>query len=174
MKLTELQKQINDRLGEVEKDTASHLLWKVEYIVYDILQDYKKTCRLYITTYNGVIKITTLGCNDTIYIKLRKKLVSKEYTAWYGYETKYRVVNVEVIASDEYDSIEGFLKSADDAKKRKADAEKADAKAFEEALAKSNIDFKIFYNLVEQYKSLSFNSKEILSEKYAGNRYTYF
>lgn len=175
MKLKELEKQINDSLNEVENASASQILRKVELIVFDILKDYENRRKLYITTYDGAIKITApYGSYNTIYIKVRKKLVSKEYVSWYGYKAIYKAVAVELSASDDYDSIEDFIQDAEDTKKRKENAEKADAKKFEKALADANIDFKKFYKLVEQYKGLSFNSKEILSEKHAGNRYTYF
>lgn len=173
MKLKDLEKAINQTIKEKEmgKARASDLVYNVKDIVRDLIGDNKE---VYITDYCGVIYIRRSCCSNRYFeiaIKIKKKKIGTEYERFFGYVTLYKIDKVEVQESDNFDSIEGFIEYCDKREEDKLNYEKSKAEKFERQLSDVNIDFKMFYEMMENYKNLSYNEKSNLAHKYGGKKY---
>lgn len=173
MKLKELEKLINEEIKHEgnEKTQNLNITWKVERIVSDLLKKYGR--ELYVSNYRGIINIrVSCSCSrKAITIKVKKKVAGKDYRTWYGNTTTYIIDKVIVEESNEYDSIEGFIECVEKQEEERNNYEKAKTKLFEEQLQEKGIDFKEFYNMMEDYKHLSYNERIELAKKCAGKDY---
>lgn len=176
-----LEKLINEKIKEqnIEKDTVRNLTDKVEKIVRDILREHLKNnySLLYVNTEKGNIIIRkSCSYNRYAYIKIsiKKKLEGRTYKMYYGSITEYSIKEVTIDDYDEYDSIESFIEYNNMLEAEKVNSEKRKLARFESSLQDTNIDFKVFFELMENYKSLSYNDKEALAKKYAGKNYYMF
>lgn len=172
MKLKDLEKAINEKIEEEKmgKARSSDLTYNVRRIVYNLIGDNKE---IYVSDYAGNVYIRK-SCSGRTYeitIKIKKKKIGTEYERFYGYVTLYKIDKVEVLESEDFDSIEGFIEYCNKREEQKENYEKSKTEKFERQLSDINIDFKMFYEMMENYKNLSYNEKEKLAKKYAGKEY---
>ena len=170
MKLKELENAINEKVKDIKNSDNYNIVWEVRRIVSDLLKDYKDI--LYVGDYKNEINIRISGnCYGyRIVIKIRKKIVGKDYKSWYS-KTIYKIDKVEVQESDEFDSIEGFIEYCNKREEEKENYEKRKLDKFESKLSDINIDFKMFYDMMEEYRNLSYDNRQELAKKYAGKDY---
>ncbi len=173
MELKELEKLINEEIKKEgnEKDRNYNLVWKVRRITDNLLKKYDG--KLYVSDYKGQIFIR-MSCSanrTSIIIKIKKKKAEREYQYWCGYTTLYTIDKVEVIGCDDFNSIEEFIAYNNKLEQDRNNYEKAKTKLFEDQLQEKGIDFKEFYNMMEDYKHLSYNEKIELAKKCAGKDY---
>lgn len=174
MKLKDLEKQINEKIEKEGLNQEKLSSWKitdtVRKVVRELLDDNEK---IYFYEYKGMI-IIKKSCSSsnygTITIKIKKKIAGKEYTGW-RYQTLYTIKNVEVEGSINYDSIESYIAYYEKMETDKINYENKRMTDFENELSKMNIDFKKFYDMMDEYKHLSYDSKCDLAKKYAGKEY---
>ena len=159
MKLKDLELAINEKAKEIKNSDNYNIVWEVRRIVSDLLKDYHN--QLYVGDYRNEITIRISGRCDNyrIVIKIKKKVVGKEYQHWYGYKTIYKVDKIEIQHSEEIESIEDFIKFCDKREEEKQNYEKRKTEKFEKKLSDINIDFKMFYDMMEEYKNLSYKIK---------------
>ena len=177
MKLKELERLINEEIKKEGNERTQNLniTWKVERIVSDLLKKYDR--ELYVSNYRGVINVrVSCSCNrNAIAIKIKKKVAGKDYRTWYGNTTTYIIDKVIVEENNNFDSIEAFIAYNNKLEQERDNYEKAKTKLFEDQLQEKGIDFKEFYNMIEDYKHLSYNERIELAKKYAGkNYYNYY
>ena len=161
MKLKELENAINEKVKDIKNSDNYNIVWEVRRIVSDLLKDYKDI--LYVNDYKNEINIRISGSvsrySYRIIVKIRKKVVGKEYNTWYGHKIIYKVDRVEVQESEDFDSIEGFIEYCSKREEEKENYEKSKVDRFESKLSDINIDFKMFYDMMEEYKNLSYDNK---------------
>lgn len=172
MKLKDLEKAINEKIEEekIGKARQSDLTYNVRRIVYNLIGDNKE---IYVSDYAGNVYIRK-SCSGRTYeitIKIKKKKIGTEYERFYGYVTLYKIDKVEVLESEDFDSIEGFIEYCNKREEEKENYEKSKTEKFERQLSDINIDFKMFYEMMENYKNLSYNEKSNLARKYGGKDY---
>lgn len=172
MKLKDLEKAINEKIEEEKmgKARSSDLIYNVRRIVYNLIGDNKE---IYVSDYAGNVYIRK-SCSGRTYeitIKIKKKKIGTEYEKFYGYVTLYKIDKVEVLESEDFDSIEGFIEYCNKREEEKENYEKSKTEKFEKQLSDINIDFKMFYEMMENYKNLSYNEKINLARKYGGKDY---
>lgn len=174
MKMTELEKLINEKIIEEGLDTkeltSRKIVWEVESIVTKILKQYGE--QLYVCNYNGKVIIKNAYSynkyDDKITISIKKKVSKKGYYSWE--DTLYNIVKVEIPVEEDF-TIEEFIQ---DYKKQKIEEENYKTQQlndFEKQLKEKNIDFKDFYKMLEDYNSLDYWKKEELAKKIAGKDY---
>ena len=173
MKLKELERLINEEIKKEGNERTQNLniTWKVERIVSDLLKKYDRD--LYVSNYRGVINVrVSCSCNrNAIAIKIKKKVAGKDYRTWYGNTTTYIIDKVIVEENNNFDSIEAFIAYNNKLEQERDNYEKAKTKLFEDQLQEKGIDFKEFYNMMEDYKHLSYNERIELAKKCAGKDY---
>ena len=173
MKLKELERLINEEIKKEGNERTQNLniTWKVERIVSDLLKKYDRD--LYVSNYRGVINVrVSCSCNrNAIDIKINKKVAGKDYRTWYGNTTTYIIDKVIVEENNNFDSIEAFIAYNNKLEQERDNYEKAKTKLFEDQLQEKGIDFKEFYNMMEDYKHLSYNERIELAKKCAGKDY---
>lgn len=172
MKLKDLEKALNEKIEEeqIGKARANDLTYNVRRIVYNLIGNNKE---IYVSDYAGNVYIRK-SCSGRTYeitIKIKKKKIGTEYERFYGYVTLYKIDRVEVLESEDFDSIEGFIEYCSKREEEKENYEKSKVKKFESKLSDINIDFKMFYDMMEEYKNLSYDNKQELAKKYAGKEY---
>ena len=173
MKLKELERLINEKVEEEQIGNARQydLTYNVERIVRNLLGDNRE---IYITDYCGNILIRR-SCSSNKYaeitIKIKKKKIGTTYERFYGYVTTYKIDKVIVQEYEDFDSIEGFIEYCNKRDEEKANFETRKVEKFEKKLSDVNIDFKKFFDLMEEYKNINFDCKLNLAKKYAGKDY---
>lgn len=172
MKLKELERLINEKIEEEgnKKGAVRDLAYNVRRIVVKLIGENRE---IYVSDYNGNVYIrkSCSGRTFEIEIKIKKKKVGTEYERFYGYVTYYKIDKVEIRESDEFDSIEGFIGYVNKREEEKKNYEENKVNDFEKKLEEKNIDFKEFFDLMEQYKNINFDGRLDLAKKYAGKDY---
>ena len=172
MKLKEVERLINEKIEEeqIGKERAYNLTYDVRRIVSNLIGDDKK---LYVSDYAGNVYIRK-SCSGRTYeitIKIKKKKIGTEYEKFYGYVTLYKIDKVEVLESEDYDSIESFIEYCEKREEEKKNYEEIKVVKFEKQLCEANISFRKFYDMMEEYKRLNFDGKLDLAKRYTGEDY---
>jgi len=172
MKLKDLERLINEKIEEEgnKKGTVSDLAYNVRIIVNNLIGDNRK---IYVSDYNGNVYIRK-SCSGRTYeitIKIKKKKIGTEYERFYGYVTLYKIDKVEVLESEDYDSIESFIEYCEKREEEKKNYEEIKVVKFEKQLCEANISFRKFYDMMEEYKRLNFDGKLDLAKRYTGEDY---
>ena len=180
MKIKDLEKIINERIINegINNKQYRHrdLVWEIRHIVNELIKGYT---RLYATDNAGKIEIRsydrTSKYSQSIQVKIKSKVVGKDYHYWSGSVNLYQIIKVEISEPYEAETLEEYVNYFINMQKEQLNNEIKACKNFEDKLKEKNIDFKEFYNMMEQYKNLSYSSREDLAKKYAGDKYySYF
>ena len=177
MKIKELEKLINEKIVEKKLNEARYsnyeLVDEVRRIVGDLVGNYKDD--LNVTDYKGSIVIRKSLSRNSYYainVKIKKKIVGKRNSCYSWYScTLYSIVNVSIEENEDYDSLESFIEFHNNLEKEKEEYENNKMKKFESKLSDINIDFKMFYDMMEEYKNLSYDIRQELAKKYGGKDY---
>lgn len=175
MKMKELEKLINEKVIEQGLDkqelTSRKIVWEVESIVTKLLKQYEKDLHVY--NYNGKVIIKNSYSynkyDSNITISIKKKVVGTSHHIW-NFDTLYNVVKVEIPVEEDF-TIEEFIQDYKEEQIRKENYKTQKLNDFEKQLKEKNIDFKEFYKMLENYKSLDYDKKKELAKKYAGEKY---
>ena len=172
MKLKELERLINEKIEEeqIGKARAYDLTYNVRRIVSKILEGNKN---IYVSDYAGnvFIRKSCSGRTYEITIKIKKKKIGTEYERFYGYVTLYKIDRVEVLESEDFDSIESFIEYCNEREEEKKNYEESKVENFEKQLCETNISFRKFYDMMEEYKRLNFDGRLDLAKRYTGKDY---
>ena len=172
MKIKELEKTVNENANKIEKEKAYNLVWSVESILRKELVEYQG---IYISDYNGVIKICTYGGYYGSYgvtVKIKKKLAEKKYERFFGYQTYWKIDKVEFsYDNEEFDTIEGMIEYNNKRKEREENAKQKKADSFIKELEEKGIDFVELMELAEKYDRFNYDQKKHIAEKYVGDKY---
>lgn len=164
MLIKDLEQKINEKIKEKKIDTEYKVLWQcvdeIRDIVSDIIfDDYISGKGFYISEYKSNVVIKCYETREELVIKLKKTRSKEEYKlgVWsWGY---HYIVKAVEIADDKYKTLEDFIKSNN---KIVADREEKNSNLkaeFEKDLKEHNMSFKEFYEIMEKYNSLNWDTR---------------
>lgn len=161
MNLKELEKQVNIEILQKGLNENYDIMWKslgqVKDIINNILKDFfTENTKMYITEYKNNLVIKSTETKEEIVIKIKKKRSKEEYKigVW-SYAYYWAIQEIEVV-DDEFKSLDEFVAKNKEIVEDKITEKKENKEKFEKSLEKFNMNFKEFYEVMQEYNNLDY------------------
>lgn len=161
MNLKELEKQVNIEILQKGLNENYDIMWKslgqVKDIINNILKDFfTENTKMYITEYKNNLVIKSTETKEEIVIKIKKKRSKEEYKigVW-SYAYYWAIQEIEIV-DDEFKSLDEFVAKNKEIVADKITEKKENKEKFEKSLEKFNMNFKEFYEVMQEYNKLDY------------------